>query len=387
MKHASLRQNCRPFGIVVLVLGIWGAMSGCRAVSGQNQITDDTPVASQPAVPRNLVERIDAFMMEQVNDGYSGALVVEKDGQLIVAQGYGWRDRTTFTPVTPQTVFDIASVTKQFTAAAILKLEEQGQLTVEDSISAYFETVPEDKQGITLHQLLTHTAGLPEDLVDDYAPVLRDEYIDIAMRTPLVHPPGETYSYSNAGYGLLAAIIERVTGQSYEAYLREVLFEPAGMTDTGYLLPNWPADQLAHGYEKVFFWNQDRGTPLDEPFAEDGPYWNLRGSGGILSTVRDMHQWHKALKGTSVLSEASKAKLFTPYVDEGYEEASFYGYGWVIMPTSRGTTLQTHNGGNGLFYADIHRYVEDDVMIFITSNAGKPDATELSWQIADLIFE
>ncbi len=370
-----------------MLLGIVGTMSGCRAMSDQNQSTDGPPVASQPTVPRNLAERIDAFMMEQVNDGYSGALVVEKEGALILAQGYGWSDRASLTPVTPQTVFDIASITKQFTAAAILKLEEQGQLTVEDTISAHFEDVPEDKQSITLHQLLTHTAGLPEDLVDDYAPVLRDEYIDIAMSTPLIHSPGETYSYSNAGYSLLAAIIERVTGRSYEAYLHEALFEPAGIGDTGYLLPNWPAERLAHGYERVFFWKQDQGTSLDEPFAEDGPYWNLRGSGGILSTVRDMHQWHRALQGDSVLSEASKAKLFTPHVDEGYEEASFYGYGWVIMPTSRGTTLQTHNGGNGLFYADIHRYVEDDVMIFITSNAGKPDATELSWEIADLIFE
>ena len=387
MEKDVVLEKLSKFWLIALLLGSCLGVTGCSFVLGRQDVITSPSTSSQTVVKGDLAEQIDAFMANQASHGYAGALLIEQNGELILAKGYGVSDRATSTPVTPDTVFDIGSVTKQFTAAAILKLEEQKQLKVEDAISNYFANVPADKQDITLHQLLTHTAGLPESLGDDYDRILKDDYIDLAMRTPLLHQPGEAYSYSNTGYSLLTAIIEQVTGQSYEAYLREVLFEPIGMLQTGYLLPEWQEDHLAHAYTTILFWPRDMGTPLDQPFAADGPYWHLRGNGGILSTVLDMYQWHKALQGNTVLTEASKAKLLTPYVDEGFAEESFYSYGWVIIPTSRGTTLQTHNGGNDFFYADIHRYVDDDVMLFITSSAGQPDATELSWQIADMLFK
>lgn len=348
-----------------------------------------TEVPTRGIVEGNVAERVDAFITDVASKGYAGSLVVEKDGTLILAKGYGFANRKEKVPVTPDTIFDIGSVTKQFTAAAILKLEEQGKLKVEDTISLYFDNVPKDKQNITLHQLLTHTAGFPESLGDDYDPVLRDAYIDLAMRTKLTNPPNETYSYSNAGYSLLAAIIELLTGASYETYLRNSLFEPAGMMQTGYILPDWQGNNLAHGYTTTLLgFSRYAGTPLDYPFAEDGPYWNLRGNGGILSTAMDMYRWHQALQENIILSETTRQKMFTPYVSEGYWwQESHYGYGWVIMSTSQGT-LQTHNGGNDIFHADIHRYVGADVFIFITSSTGsRRNATKLSWRVADIIFD
>ncbi|MGJ3249377.1 MAG: serine hydrolase domain-containing protein [Elainellaceae cyanobacterium] len=334
-----------------------------------------------------VAEQVDAFITGVASKGYAGSLVVEKDGTLILAKGYGFANREEEVPVTPDTIFDIGSVTKQFTAAAILKLEEQGKLKVEDTISLYFDNVPEDKQSITLHQLLTHTAGFPESLADDYDPVLRAEYIDLAMSAKLINPPGKAHKYSNAGYSLLAAIIELVTGASYETYLRNSLFEPAGMMQTGYILPDWQGNNLAHGYTTTLWgFSRDTGTPLDYPFAEDGPYWNLRGNGGVLSTAMDMYRWHKVLKENTILSESTKEKMFTPYVSEGYWQESYYGYGWVIMPTSQGI-LQTHNGGNDIFYADIHRYIDADVFIFITSSTGaRRNATKLSRRVANILF-
>lgn len=334
-----------------------------------------------------IAGRVDAFMQNLEAEGYAGSLIVEAGGQLILAEGYGAADRETGTPVTVETVFDIGSVTKQFTAAAILKLEAQGRLAVGDPISRFFGNVPEDKKAVTLHQLLTHTAGFQEGLGDDYQPISRGAYLDLALCTPLAHPPGATYSYSNVGYSLLAAVIELVTGQPYEVYLRENLFRPAGMAHTGYVLPDWQDDRLAHGYTTASGRTKDRGTPLDYPFAEDGPYWNLRGNGGILSTAADMYRWHQALRGNAVLSEASKKKLFTPHVAEGYEQESYYGYGWVIVPTPLGT-LQTHNGGNGIFFADVYRFVDADTFIFITSSMGeRNNAAEVSRRVAELVFE
>lgn len=347
-----------------------------------------TEVPTRGTVEGKVAEQVDVFITDAASKGYAGSLVVEKDGTLILAKGYGFANRREKVPVTPDTIFDIGSVTKQFTAAAILKLEEQGRLKVEDTISLYFDNIPEDKKNITLHQLLTHTAGFPESLGNDYDPVLRDEYINLSMRAKLKNPPGTTYEYSNAGYSLLAAIIELVTGLSYETYLRKNLFEPAGMMETGYILSDWQSDKLAHGYTTSLLGSsRDMGTPLDYPFAKDGPYWNLRGNGGILSTAMDMHRWHQALKRNTILSEITKKKMFTPYVSEGFWQKSHYGYGWVIMRTSQGT-LQTHNGGNDIFYADIHRYVDVDAFIFITSSTGsRLDATKLSWQVADILVD
>ena len=344
-------------------------------------------VSSKTIIEGQTAEQIDAFMQDLESQGYAGAVVIEKNGTVILTSGYGWADHQATLPVTIETAFDIGSVTKQFTAAAILKLEEQGLLRVEDSISLYLDAVPADKQDITLHQLLTHTAGFPEGLGDDYEPILREAYVERAMGIPLERQPGEAYSYSNAGYSILAVIIEIVSGQSYEAYLREHLLAPAGMMQTGYLLPNWEADKLAHGYGTFLGMYRDTGTPLDYRFAEDGPYWNLRGNGGLLSTALDMYNWHKALQNNTILSEVSKEKLFMPYVSEGHEEPSFYGYGWVVMSTLEDTTLQIHDGGNGIFSAEIRRYVDDDVMVFITSSVARFDAPEVGWQIDAILLD
>src|SRR5262249_25703156 len=148
-----------------------------------------------------------------------------------------------------ETVFSIGSITKQFTAAAILQLEMQGKLNVQDSISKYLPNVPKDKEAITLHHLLTHSAGLESDFgATDYEPVTREPYIRRALAAKLRSVPGQRYHYANSGYSLLAAIVEIVSGQDYEAYLQENLFKPAGMTKTGYRLPQCKPEEFAQGY-------------------------------------------------------------------------------------------------------------------------------------------
>jgi CubicO group peptidase (beta-lactamase class C family) len=337
-------------------------------------------VAAAPA-RTPLGEKLDAHMSRLEAYGFSGSLLVAKGGEVILDKGYGFADARRKVPFTADTAFDIGSITKQFTAAAILKLEMQGKLAVSDPISKWFEGVPEDKKGITLHHLLTHSAGLEDVFGDDYDEMPRDRLVKAALGSKLLWAPGTRYRYSNAGYSLLAAVVELASGRPYEEYLRENLWKPAGMTRTGYRLQE--KGPLAHGVDGD---GEDWGTPVDKAWAPDGPWWNLRGNGGVLSTTGDLYKWHRALEGETILSDEAKRKMFTPHVPEDEEGSSHYGYGWAIFKTPRNTRLIAHNGGNGIFNADFRRYLDDGVVLIIGSNRQDFRSIPAVGPITRLIF-
>ncbi len=295
--------------------------------------------------------------------GFAGVVLITRDGAPLLAQGYGLADRERGIRWTPATVSTIGSITKQFTGAGILKLQEDGLLRVTNPISKYFQSVPEDKRAITLHHLLTHSSGLldPEN-VGDWDPVGRDEYIRLVLDQPLAFPPGDGYEYANANFSLLAAIIEQLTGKPYEKFLRERFFLPCGMYETGYILPAWGDGRMAQGYRGNNLW----GTVLGRPMAEDGPYWGLRGNGGIHSTAYDMLRWAQTLMEGRVLSHESMAAYWTPQVSEGGD--SYYGYGWVVMTGPGGEKIITHNGGNMIFFADMVIVPERKLVAFLQTN-------------------
>lgn len=331
---------------------------------------------------RQVAQRLDEHMKRLVPFGYSGSLLVARDAEVVLANGYGLADRENGVPVTPETVFDIGSITKQFTAAAILKLEMEGKLSVNDPVSRWFPNVPADKQAMTLHHLLTHSSGLRGDFGGDYAVAERDSLAGVILASELQWAPGTRYDYSNAGYSLLAMVVEKASGMGYEQYLREKLWAPAGMTRTGYRGVQWRPGELAVGYRAGQRW----GTPTDRLWAADGPYWNLRGNGGVLSTVTDLFRWHRALQGDAILSAEAKGKMWTPHVQEGEGASSHYGYGWAIGPTTRGTKLVAHNGGNGVFFADFRRYVDEGVVVLVMSNTTESPAERTLSAVARTIF-
>ncbi len=327
-----------------------------------------TCVATAPEadiVTGEIANKLDAYLKRLEANGFSGAIMATGP-EFNLVRGYGFADREANLPVSTHTVFDIGSLTKQFTAAAIMKLWDEGKLQPGDTIDQYFENVPEDKRLMTIHHLLTHTAGMRDVFGGDYEVMERDEFVKRALEGSLKRPVGERYMYSNAGYSLLGAIIEKVSGMGFEEYLRKSFFEPLNMAQTGYVLPQWDKSKLAVGYVEGKRW----GTPMDHLWADDGPYWNLRCNGGILSTVADMSTWHAALSTDRVLSERARERMFTPFADEGGGR-SHYGYGWSVVKSSYGGTLITHNGGNGIFFADCYRYIDNDVFVVVMTNAAE----------------
>jgi CubicO group peptidase (beta-lactamase class C family) len=349
-------------------------------------MTATAGVAQQPLPisqdARQVAQRLEDHMRRLVPFGYSGSLLVAKDGEVVLANGYGLADRENRVPVTPETVFDIGSITKQFTAAAILKLEMEGKLSVHDPVSRWFPNVPADKQGMTLHHLLTHSSGLRDVFGGDYEVAERDSLAGVILASELQWAPGTRYDYSNSGYSLLAMVVEKASGMPYEDFVRQKLWGPAGMTRTGYRGVEWRPGELAVGYRGGERW----GTPTDHPWAADGPYWNLRGNGGVLSNVTDLFRWHRALEGDAILNADAKRKLWTPHVPEDPEGSSHYGYGWAIANTVRGTKLISHNGGNGIFFADFRRYVDEGVVVLVMSNTTESPAAGTLSAVARTIF-
>ena len=280
----------------------------------ENRLIALISVASLACAPQSegqdLSSRADSVVRAAALEGFSGVVRVEQNGKVILEKGYGLADRAARIPFDARTVVQIGSNTKDFTAVAILQLAERGRLTLDDPITRFFPDAPADKRAITVHHLLEHEAGFPLGLGGDFERRSRDELVTEAMRFKLLFEPGSKRSYSNTGYSLLAAIIEQMSGTSYDEYVRTNILNPIGLTDTGFHLPRFDDRRLAHGYRSG---GEDAGTMLSRGHASDGPWWNLRGNGGMLSTVGDMSRFYKALFETdSLLKPASRRGGYNP---------------------------------------------------------------------------
>lgn len=351
------------------------------AAGGAAPIHAQAPVA--PPSDSAITARVDQYLTRLADRGYIGGVLVRRNGRTLIERSYGMANRDAGVRADARTVYNIGSITKQFTAAAILRLEELGKLRTTDSIARFFPQAPADKRAITLHQLLTHTAGFESDYSpSDYDPNTRDEYVARMFAKPLRTPPGAAHHYANAGYSMLAAIVEIVTGKDYETALRELVLTPAGMTETGYAAPRWAEARIAHGYQA----GRDWGTIVKRIAVPGAPFWALRGNGGLHTTLADMAHWDDALNDRRMLTDSSRRKFMTGYVNEGPDGRSQYAYGWAAMRTPRGTRLVTHNGGNGVYVAELLRYVDEGVTIFLTSTVAEQPASPVVNVIARIAF-
>ncbi len=311
---------------------------------------------------QSTTEKLDEYLtaVSKLNK-FNGVAFVAKDGKILLQKGYGWRDAKNHVAHDGHSIFQIGSITKQFTATIILYLQERGKLSVKDKLSKYIPDFPRGND-ITLENLLTHTSGVFNYTNDTRFMNMEagksidiEKLIDLFKDKPLDFEPGSKYSYSNSGYILLGYIIQKVLGKPYEQMVREVIFTPLQMQHSGFDFKNLRSPEKSVGY---FALNSDT---LPAPIVDSSVSFS---AGAIYTTADDLYKWHKALYTDKVIKQSSLEQAFTPFKNK-------YGFGWII-DTVRGKRIITHNGGIFGFTADMLRVPVDSVCIILLSN--KPEA-------------
>lgn len=323
-----------------------------------------------PTERTRVVDLLEETMAEQVSSGFWGVVYVAQGGKILLHQGYGMADRKTGQPMTRDTIISAGSLSKQVTAAAALKLVADGKLSLDDTIGMHFPEVPEDKAGITIEQLLSHSGGIaPWVYKDDYTQIPLDVWLEKVFSTPLAKKPGSEYLYANDGITLAAIIVQRVAGTSFRQYLREQFFDPLGMDETG-----WFDDERFDDPDLVVATGYRGDRDVGAPNEWGSPSWALLGNGGILWTAEDMATWHEAVHG-ELLPALLRERLFRPVIEDperdlypSETEPMYYGLGWRIGTSLCGDTRIGHTGSGIAHNVDYRYYRDRDILIYAASN-------------------
>lgn len=340
-------------------------------------------------IANDTCRNIDKYLTQLAMDkNFSGGLLIIKDGKKIFSKGYGWANKEKKIPLTPSTLISMGSITKAFTASAIMKLIEQGKMSTNDPLQKFFPTTPTDKANITIHQLLTHSSGFHEFLKDDggdYEKIETENFLQRAFSEPLLFKPGEKAVYTNVGMSILGIIIEMVSGMNYEAFLKQFLFEPINVHSIGYHSTSVNNDYIAHGYKN----GNDWGTiPQHIAVAGNQPYWNLKANGGLEASLNDIFLWANAITNHTVLQEASIQKMFTPHIaEDGYNGQSFFGYGCNISKSRRETKMINNGGSNGIYFARLIRFPEEGLVFYMATNESSINTNMVLPNITQLYFK
>jgi CubicO group peptidase (beta-lactamase class C family) len=360
----GLRIDAKPkYGLTA-----WQIAKICGRVDAADLLASKGADTRLPIPRPEMV--VDAMLSELVPERSPGAAVlVSKDGKTLFERGYGYASLEHRVKITPQTKFRIGSITKQFTAAAILRLQEQGKLDVSDPLSKYIPDYPKGNE-VTLRHLLTHTSGMhsytdkPDLLQTVTVPVKTEDLIQSFKNDPYDFEPGARWAYCNSGYFLLGYIIETVSGQSYAEFLKAQFFDPLGMKDTGVHTHDAILDNEATGYSQ-------EGDTLKKPLNFDMS--RAGGAGALYSTVGDLARWNEAVFGGKVLSEASLNAAWTPVKVASQQQPpeEGYGYGW-FMDKFRGLPEVQHGGGLPGFASQLTRFPGERLTIVVLANALPP---------------
>ena len=374
-----VRAGCRALpGRFALAAGLvvgWVPTSTLRALqTGESAggVHRDTEQAALDSVDRYLR----AELTRQRIPGMSVAIL--RGGRVLLARGYGFANLEHRVPATDRTVYQSASVGKQFTAAAIVTLAREGKLRLDDPISRYFPEGPPAWRSITVRHLLTHTSGIPDytdSIVDYRRDYGEDELVGIAARLPPAFRPGESWSYSNTGYALLGFLVRRVTGTFYGDWLRERIFQPLGMGSARVISESELVPNRAAGYEMV------RGVIRNQEWVS--PTLNTMADGSLYLSVRDLARWTIGLDQGRVLDSAGLAASWTPVRLEG--GATYpYGFGWVL-DHQRGRPRIGHDGAWQGFKTSIQRYPESDLTVIALANLDAALPVPISFTLAGIL--
>src|SRR5262245_20713672 len=333
---------------------------------------------AQEAAP--IASKLDEYLSAAAKQGFTGSALVARDGKVIFSKGYGMANAEWDIPNTAQTKFRLGSITKQFTAASILLLQERGKLGVQDPVCKYIAECPKAWEPITIHHLLTHTSGIPS-YTDVKSPeefrklsltsVTPAGFVDSFKGKPLEFPVGEKMKYNNSGYFMLGYIIEKVSGQSYEAFLQENIFAPLKMADTGYDTHDRILKKRATGYS----WNN--GARVNSDYLDmTVPY----AAGSLYSTVEDLFVWNEALFSDKLLSAKSREAMMTVDTND-------YAYGLAVNQQFNRKMVR-HGGGIHGFNTFLARFPQEKVTIVVLRNAnyGDPGPEKISQGLAAIVF-
>jgi CubicO group peptidase (beta-lactamase class C family) len=339
-------------------------------------------IFSQAVFSQYKAQKIDELVNKYNELGqFNGAVLVAENGNIIYSKGIGYADMENKIPNKTDTKFRIASVTKQFTATLIMQLVEKGKIKLDGKLSKYLPYYRKDTgDKITIHQILSHTSGLanytdnPEFMQDEVKnKVTPKDFVLRYCSAELAFEPGTDWAYSNSGYFILGAIIEEVTGKTYEAVLQENILTPLEMSNSGYENTGKVYDNYAKGYENLFGeFKPAKFLDMTIPYS----------AGSMYSTVEDMYKWDRALYTEKILAKASLEKMFSPVMND-------YGYGWMIGQQPIGDTekkVTMHSGGIFGFSSIEIRLVDDGHYIMILSNFETSSINQLSMGIADILY-
>jgi CubicO group peptidase (beta-lactamase class C family) len=331
----------------------------------------------------HLEKSIDSLVSPQFKSNEPGvAILIAKNGQVVYEKAFGSANIELNVPIRPDMVFNLASVTKQFTAVAILQLVEQSKISLNDSLQKFIPDFPSKGYTITIENLLTHTSGIRDYMQLDYANLYMERWdfkpkqlIDSFKNYALEFEPGTKFSYSNSGYYLLGYIIQKVTGLSYQSYLQDNVLKPLGLTHTYFDSSSIIIPNRVNGYRK------------DENIFKNAEYWSPTieyAAGGLISNVNDLFKWHKGLYSYKILKKETLLKAFVPYqLKDG--TLTGYGYGWFLK-TSNGIKSLEHEGGIPGFKSNVIYFPAYDIFISTLYNCGTIAVDELSNTISSIVI-
>jgi CubicO group peptidase (beta-lactamase class C family) len=308
------------------------------------------------------------------SNAFMGSVLVARDGKILLNQGYGFANLEWKIPASPTTSYRLASITKQFTAASIMLLQERGKLKIQDPIRNYLPEAPAAWDKITIYNLLTHTSGIPnytsfpDQASLDPFPITSKQLVTRFLNKPLDFQPGERYNYSNSGYAVLGYLIERLSGQSYGDFVEQNIFKPLGMTHSNYGSNSAIIPERASGYV-----SGPTGL-LNAPFTHFSMSY---AAGGLCSTTEDLLLWEQALFNGKFLSAASVQSMTTPFKND-------YGFGLIIR-TETGHKLIEHEGGVQGFNTQMTYYPEDKLTVIVLANLNGPAHEEIARKLAQIV--
>jgi CubicO group peptidase (beta-lactamase class C family) len=317
--------------------------------------------------------------MEQIVQSYvptkqfMGSVLVAQNGKILLDKGYGFANLEWQVPNTPTTKFRLGSITKQFTAASILLLEERGKLKVDDPVKKHMPDAPAAWDKITIFHLLTHTSGIPSftsfpDYESKEAQAMTpQQLVDWFKDKPLEFEPGSKWNYSNSGYVLLGYLIEKISGQSYADFVQQNIFTPLGMKDSGYDSNSALIAHRAAGYSRGKDGPQNAGfVNMSIPLS----------AGALYSTTEDLLRWEEGLFGGKVLKPESLAKMTTPFKQD-------YAFGLGVS-TKNGHKMIAHNGGIEGFNTSLIYFPDDKLVVAVLANLNGPFADQIAAQLGEV---